>query len=519
MAVCPAEVRDNVTATVLRPIMNMQNYLWSIFVIAATLLAACDGIGVNEGSGTVTLSGQVLDRQTDEALVGAFVQLRPMNIMVETDSSGRYRQNVEVDSTTRITVEAEKDGFGAAATDVVAIGGRSIDVPTLRLEQLVEEARESGRASTIQLIEQSVESIGVKESGAPEVATLTFQVADSMGRPVVIDNAANIQFTMGDRPNGGEFVYPSSASTNNNGRVSVNVSSGTAAGTVQLVAETEVEGTPIRSKPVSVAIHGGLPDEEHFTVAPQQVNFPGLRRYGLTNGIEVIAGDEYGNPVKPGTAVYLTTNYGVIEGSIRTNAQGRGSVELTSANPLPEDGVALVSARTADENQQRVERQTPVVFTGGPIVTIAPGNPVLGQWYRMTVTDPNGNPLVEGTTITVNVEGTKVKAVGHTNVKLDDTAFQGGFTYDDIVRGSGITEFDFKAVEDPDIAEEGTPSVESITVRISGGNGDLTVVLGQAQPAVSPTEGATVEQLPGGQIKAEVSQPPVESSEVISEIE
>jgi hypothetical protein len=129
------------------------------------------------------------------------------------------------------------------------------------------------------------------------------------------------------------------------------------------------------------------------------------------------------------------------------------------------------------------------VFSSGPVITVTPGTPTLGQWYQMTVSDPNGNPLVEGTTITVDVQGTKVKAVGHTNVKLDDTAFQGGFTYDDIVRGSGITDFTFKAVEDQDSDEEAVPSVESITVRVNGDNGDRTVVLGQAQPVVSPTGG------------------------------
>lgn len=484
-------------------IMKVQISLWCLLSAVAVLFIGCDGAGVNDGSGMVTVQGQVLNMEANEALVGAFVKLQPMNILVETDSSGRYRQEVEIDSTMHITVRAEKEGYGWATTRVLAIGGRVIDVPALRLEEVVAGTKESGKASTIQLLEESVPSIGVKESGAPEVAELTFQLADSIGRPVVLDNAAEVQFTIGDGPGGGEFVYPESASTNNNGEVKAHVSSGTRAGVVQVVAKTTVGGTTIRSKPVSVAIHGGLPDAEHFTVAPDKRNFPGLRRYGLTDRIEVIAGDKYGNPVKPGTAVYLTTTHGVIDGSIRTNPQGRGSVDLTSANPLPEDGVAHVTARTADEDRQRIEKRTPVVFTGVPVVTVSPAQPQLGQWYHVTVTDPNGNPLVEGTSINVSVEGTMVKAVGHTDVTLDDTAFLGGDEYDDIVRGDGITEFDFKAVEDDDIDKTGTPQVESISVRVTGPNGDVTVVLGQAQKALSPTEGATVEELPSGAVQVQ----------------
>src|SRR5690606_25805278 len=171
---------------------------------------------------------------------------------------------------------------------------------------------------------------------------------------------------------------------------------------------------------------------------------PGLRRYGGENPISIIAGDKYGNPVRPGTAVYFTTDAGVIEGSVLTNDQGRGSVNLISANPLPNDGIALITATTADENEQEVSAQTAVVMSGVPIVTVSPTTAVLGQTYTLTVHDQNQNPLVQGTTISVRVEGTKVKAVGNTSVTLDDTAFLGGLTWDHVVRGPGITEFTFR---------------------------------------------------------------------------
>jgi len=260
--------------------------------------------------------------------------------------------------------------------------------------------------------------------------------------------------------------------------VTVNLSSGSLAGVVQVVASTTVGSAVIRSLPVSVAIHGGHPDQTHFSIGPERFNFPGLRHFGIENPISIIVGDEYGNPVKPGTAVYFTTDGGIVEGSVLTNDQGRGSAALISANPLPSDGVAVITASTANKDQQSVSSRTAVVFSGVPVVTVSPSIATLGQTYSLTVHDQNGNPLVGGTQISVKVEGTKVKAVGNTNVQLDDTAFLGGLTYDHVMRGSGITEFSFKAVEDHILDEDGEPTVETITILVSGPNGSLEIVLG-----------------------------------------
>src|SRR5690606_34526798 len=108
--------------------------------------------------------------------------------------------------------------------------------------------------------------------GAEEVASITFQLADSLGRPVVQTNGAEVMFSFGERPNGGEFLEPTRARTDNNGRVPVNLSSGLKAGVVQIVAEANVDGRMVRSLPVSIAIHGGLPDQEHFSLGPARFN-------------------------------------------------------------------------------------------------------------------------------------------------------------------------------------------------------------------------------------------------------
>src|SRR5690606_14433150 len=112
------------------------------------------------------------------------------------------------------------------------------------------------------------------------------------------------------------------------------------------------------------------------------------------------------------------------------------------------------------------------------IIQEAPTTAVIGQTDPLSVNDKNQNPLVQGNTISVRVEGTKVKAVGNTSVTLDDTAFLGGLTWDHVVRGPGITEFTFRAVEDLEIDEGGNPTVETITILGSGPNGSIEIVLG-----------------------------------------
>lgn len=489
----------------------MRNHLIALLIGVFGLIAAgCDlANGDDETGGIVALRGQVLDVDTNNPVPAAFVRVLPFDLLFEADTEGRFDFDVEIDSTMELKVIATKDGYGNATTDVLALAGRQINVPTLRINKNGAEELVSGKASNILLLAQSAQSIGVKESGSNEVATLTFQLADSLGRPVILDNAADVEFSLGVQPGGGEFIYPTSSSTDNNGKVTVNLSSGTRAGVVQIVASTTVDGLEVRSLPVSVAIHGGHPDQTHFSIGPAQFNFPGLRRYGLENDIAIIAGDEYGNPVKEGTAVYFTTDGGIIEGSALTNAQGRGSAKLISANPLPSDGIARVTASTADKDQQDVRSQTAVVFSGVPVVIVSPSTAALGQTYNLTVTDQNGNPLTGGTQISVRVEGTKVKAVGNVNVRLDDTAFIGGLTYDHVLRGPGVTEFSFKAVEDLILDEDGEPTVESITILVSGPNGSLEIVLGQAmgvQTNMLSSGNAVVERLDGETTRVRVEE-------------
>lgn len=471
--------------------------LLAVFVLLAVLWTGCDafsGDSDDDTSGRVTLSGQVLNDITKNPVPNAVIRVLPFDLVFEADEEGQYSFDVEIDSTMDLRVRATANGYTEASLTVLGLAGREIQVPTLSIFPFVDEDRTSGKASNILLLQQSSSQIGVKESGSEEVADITFQLADSSGNPVILDQKALVNFRFGVQPGGGEFLNPPTAETDNNGVATVHLSSGTTAGVVQIIAETVVDGRTIRSQPVAVAIHGGLPDQTHFSLGPVIRNFPGLNQYGLTNTMTVIVGDKWSNPVRPGTAVSFSSSHGVIEGSATTDSRGQGSVTLLSANPLPPDGIAHIRATTADDQNNLVEGITPVVFSGITTAEISPASAQIGQTYTLILQDQNNNPLVAGTSISVAVAGEAVAVVGATAVTLDDTQFSGGINYENVVRGPGWTQFTFTIVQDidPTVDPPPVPRVDALSIKISSPNGNLDIVLGPGggEPMV-PTDGAT----------------------------
>jgi len=484
---------------------------WALLatVVAVLSLAGigCDLAGDDDGN--VTLSGRVLNAATQNPVTDAVVTVeflnasdQPEEISTATDSLGRFSTSIDVDGPMDVTIAVAKRGVLVEQVERVSpdIGG----VTGLEFElsfNADENEPEPGRPTNLLLAEQSTDVIRVQESGGTSIARLTFQVVDSTGTPIDIDQAVDVSFRFGQQPGGAELT-PQTVTTDGQGQATVNVSSGTTSGVVQVVAETErPDGTRIASKPTRVTIHGGLPNKCHFSLGPEQFNFAGLNTFGVNNPVNVIVGDKYGNPVVPGTSVFFTTNAGVIGGSVQTGGNGQGTVGLTSARPLPSDGVATIRAETVGTddvntlvnpdncedpaetgNENTIFDTIPVVFSGRTSVEVDPTVAALGQTYELTVRDvENGNPLAPGTSISVSAQGTKVKAVGNTEVELDDTAIidrnGDGFGAEDVVKGDGVTRFTFRVVEDNNLDEGGVPTIEAVTITISSPNGDLEIVI------------------------------------------
>lgn len=379
-------------------------------------------------------------------------------IVENTPSDGSYIWGPIPDQTTQLAAIKISD---AERTEVFSI----IASPFVIAEQVQQIA---GEPASIYLVEQSYTSIGVTESGSPETSQITFEVQDSSGIPIDNAHAVEVSFRFGARPGGGEFLAPLVAQTDEKGRVNVNLSSGTRAGSVQIVAEINYSGDIIRSRPVNIAIHGGLPENNHFSIAPGQLNYPYYNIVNGIGGVTALVGDRYSNPVKPGTIVYFSTEAGVVQGSNITDELGRATATLVSGDPLPDDavygpGYFYVTAQTIDENDVQISTSTLVLYSGAATAQISPTSfniPNGGSVaFSYTIQDINQNPLAPGQRITVVVETSgDAAATGQTFVQFDQPGILfGGMNY-------GFVVYDTKP-------EETNPASISVTVSTEGPNG------------------------------------------------
>lgn len=481
------------------------------FPLALLLIALVAGCDATTEEGTTTLVGRVVT--TDATPIErATVNVIGTGETATTDANGAFSLLVEADSTGDvIPLQVFASGYAETTAQATAVIDHEISMPDIVLQSRTGDGdgggdpddgdpddggtdnggiddgadEPSGPAASITLLARSSEAIGVRSAGADETATLTFVVLDAFGNPIDAEHAVDVSFDIANGPGGGEFIAPATKETNASGRVQTTVSSGTTAGTVQVVATATTEGgAEIRSNPAVITVTGGLPDGLHFSVVPESFNFPGYTRYGLINPITAFVGDIYANPVQPGTAVYFTTNAGIIEGAGVTDGLGRTTVQLVSAQPLttgqppascPDSnpiGYAQVTARTADMNQQTIEAQTPVLFSGDSSIELVEANAGangLGS-YRFVVDDPYQHPLGGGTTIGVLADGVNVEAVGDVNVELGDY----------LCPGPGRTEFSFAVVEGDEIDEDNLPlppQLETITITVRSVNGDIQLTV------------------------------------------
>jgi len=447
------------------------------------LLALCGLLVVNQScnnnplvpSDTAIIEGKVVSEGLLLPIKDVLIRSSFFVETALTDENGAYSLNVQLpDSIARvISLSFSKSGFFdfTAGSIVIQNGKRANVADAVLTNSGGGTSGSSGPASNVVLTNIQTSNIFVKGSGANETSDVTFEVRDVNGIPVNLDHQVKVCFQIKGGPNGGEFVAPDTALTNSNGRVFTTVNSGTIAGALQIVAE--VAGTLIESAPVPISIHGGLPDNAHFSVVPSRLNFAGYNLFGLENPITVFVGDKYSNPVPPGTSVQFRSSGGIIEGSAVTNQLGIAAVSLISAAPQPQGvsgaafpfdqpGFALITAQTVDENQNAITKSTFVLFSG--ITQITDLNPTTfsltansSQRFTFTVSDQNSNPLVAGTNINVQTNNGSVD--GDANVTLVDT------------QSRGATQFSFVLTNsDPDKIEGASADV-TVTITVSSQNG------------------------------------------------
>ncbi|MBI2416371.1 MAG: hypothetical protein HYV28_00375 [Ignavibacteriales bacterium] len=424
----------------------------------------------NTVSYSITITGYVIDQSSLEVLSDASVIVKTTagNFGGTTSATGKYTLQFNLDASQLVTVITSKTNYKPDTTTILAERNVTNTVKPIALKKLAGTGviTGSGSPSSVYLAAQTAPSIGIRGAGSNEVVKLTFQIVDSANIPISISNAAVVKFKFGARPNGGEFLYPDFTLSDSSGQASVFVTAGTKAGVVQAIIEVTSSGKTITTMPVNIAIHGGLPDEGHFGVATQYLNFAGYNIFGLKNSISAYLGDKYGNPVKPGTTVYFTTTGGIIAGSAQSSEDGIASVSLLSAEPRPTHhtrgaGFAIITASTASENSVSFSKTIDVLFSGVSLLTIKPNSVDIpnggSQLFEYEVKDQNDNPLAPGTTVSVSVEGENVKVSGATSFQMPDT------------QSKSYTKFRFVVYDTADTVDVVKPV--NIKVTSSGSNG------------------------------------------------
>lgn len=470
--------------------MRLKSFsLWMVAALSVFLFASCidDPASTTEPAEAIVRGTVTADPGTSPLPNVLVTLVRPSPAQTSiTTATGAFSFTTQLDSLVEVRLEFTRDGYQASTSEFLLSPGQTLNLPVVRLRPVSTpvdpgtgtEQPVTGTPASITLAIVSDNPIVVRESGAIQQSMITFVVRDSIGRPINLARTTEVRFRLGASPGGGEVLQPATAMTSPTGTATTTLTSGTVSGVVQVVAElTSAAGTVLRSAPVNLVIRSGLPDAGHFSSATSTLNVPGYNIFGIETIITAFVGDRYGNVVSPGTAVYFTTNGGLIEGAGVTDEMGRASVRLLSAlpraiHPTLGPGFATIRARTADWNDQQIESTTLVLFSGVPQISASPtviNIPHTGsQTITYSVTDQNGNPLASGTTITVDVEGKNMDVIGDVDVDLLDTQS----------RGPGTTEFRF-TISDADKDNEVEEPVQ-VTITAEGPNGKAVLTLSGA---------------------------------------
>jgi hypothetical protein len=390
----------------------------------------------------------VENNSAPEPLAGAIVSAKNYFVQDVTDNNGVFEIKIELtgeEESIQVALEVSKAGYESNSANVDALKGESIIVPDITLTKLysdttiidtsiVDTTGLSGDAAHISVDGNHPSHIYVLSSGLQETAQINFLVTDSQGRPVDSTHQVTVFFEILNGPGGGEYLEPDTMTTNN-GKVFTVLNSGIIAGPVQLDVYADVDGQTIRSLPVRIAIYGGLPDLNHFSVAVDRLNIAGRVHFGILDNVTAFVGDKFSNPVAPGTIVYFSTDYCVVEGAAVTNDLGQATVRFESAGPLPpnpaDSTFAHITAWTLEDPllEDVISTRTRVLLSDvtAPI-QISPTSFQYNETntpiqFDYVVSDIWGNPLVGDTR--VRVQSTDGSVYGDTDLDLVDSQTPG----------------------------------------------------------------------------------------------
>ena len=468
-------------------------HLWMVIAGVMCLALALTGCTKDENvaaPGEGVVSGYVTDVLTGGYLAAVTVQAQSVaNGLTETatDTKGGFRIVFQTDSVGAATLLFRKTGYRDTTLLVILRSGTVLVLNITMTPKSVivpPGGTSTGVAQTIAFLGASPSEVSVYGVGGKETSVLSWEVRDSLGLAIDAAHAVHLLFSSLNGPGGGEYVSPPDVQTNANGQAYSTFNAGTKSGIMQITATATVGGRTLTSSPVRLTINGGFPVQSHFSIAPSAHNFTALGWLGKTNGITVLLGDKYSNPVAPGTAVYFRSSAGVVQPTIFTNKDGFGTVTLYSGNPEPRgsyaapgqgDGYHYVVARTLGQGGVAVEDSTLILWSGpGQISNVSPVTFDIANAgslsFSFRVADALGHPLAAGTNITVTATIPPPPTQGtQQNQVIVLFGANGSIVLPDLLSaGPGSTDFTL-------VLKDGTwsitdPTPVSMTINVTGPN-------------------------------------------------
>ncbi len=424
----------------------------------------------------IEITGQVLDQNSD-AVIEADVTIEEYPEMyATTDAAGNFTfsDSLSLTSEKQIHFNIAKNGYYTATVSNYVtpdMGTLNIDVEMLKKVP-----------KSLLFVSADPKSIKINEAGGVTTSELTFQVLDSRGNPLDISAIAPIEVRIVNSGIGAtlsdEIIY-----TDTDGFASTYVNSGTIAGVVEIEAVINFEGDQITVGPVPLNIHAGKPD--YFNrLGTNYINVP-IPYYGkITDeyiGVTAQLADQYNNIIKEETAIYFTLEkpYGAIMGSSEdgsTNEDGVTTVKYWCPNSFDPTvltgGEEFLTISAETQNAGKVDSSTTVLLTGPTEpITASPSTFTIdddnGDSFTITVEDPNGHPLSEGTKITVVPDKPDVFTA---SINCPDDGLP------DVV--SGYTTFTVtcspKEIDEGDVPYYGGISVE---IKVTSKNNDRSLIV------------------------------------------
>lgn len=178
-----------------------------------------------------------------------------------------------------------------------------------------------------------------------ETARVTFRVVDSAGNPI---GSKLVTFSLNTAQGGLSLSSASATSDPTTGYVVTNVQAGTVSTVVRVTATTAAANGTLSTQSDQLVISTGIPAQDAISLGASIHNIEGDLYDGVQTTLSVRLADHFHNPVPDGTAVYFTSEGGVILPSC-TTVGGVCTSVLSSQALRPSNGRVTVLARATGE--------------------------------------------------------------------------------------------------------------------------------------------------------------------------